>query len=529
MAKKLIALFILLVSVTAGIVSLVFYYHSKNSFDEELRRRATILVKAVSKQATFASKRGNYVRGMEGVITSLKEDDDVSIAIVISNDGLILAHSEPGRRGGKFFVDKWVQEVLSSGKVSVRWDEGNRRYLAGISIQGPQSYKTGGRETLFPTGKSSLVIGAILIGLSSHRLDEIMKDIFTWAVISVLTLILLATVASIMFIGRIVKPLKALQAAAGKVAEGDLQTQVRAPAADEIGQLALSFNTMVKKLKSTTVSKNELGVLVKQRTNQLQEANESLQVINKKVKEMADMESKFVSFASHELRTPLSAIQGFNSMILKFYDRLGKEKILSYCKAVVDESNRLAKMINEILDLKRIQQGRIELDYKEVNLRSVAESVVAGLKMRPDQPRYEVSFMEGEFVALLDEDKVKQIFLNLLSNAAKYTPVEKSVTIEGLELPKSIVVHVRDQGPGIPREFLGKLFTPFSRSGDAISKKTVGTGLGLVISKALMERMGGKIMAENLDVGGAQFTVVFPKLDKPPEPEGEDISESLIS
>ena len=140
----------------------------------------------------------------------------------------------------------------------------------------------------------------------------------------------------------------------------------------------------------------------------------------------------------------------------------------------------------------------------------LAQKVIDELKMRPNQPHYEVVIEGAELIAMLDEDKTKQIFINLLSNAAKYTPADKHVFVEAFAINATLVINIRDEGPGIPKELWEKLFKPFARANDEVARKTVGSGLGLAITKSLVETMGGRVRAENLKTG-AQFTVILPR------------------
>lgn len=514
MTRRFIILTATIVFVVGFAVSLLFIHHAKGIIKSEIERRGSILVKAVAKSAIEAFQTPDLERNLEGVIKSLEQDPDVAIAMVIGTDGRILAHSDSQKVSRLLFLSQWEQGVFKSSEPKIRFDPQANRYLIGLAIFGPRSYQEGSSKLVIPTGESAISLGAIFIGVSQDRISKRTKETIKFVLLSLSGLLVATLIASILTTRRIIRPLKALTRATFQIAQGNLTAQVNISGRDEIGQLAKSFNTMTRKLQETTVSKRELEAIVEQKTNALKEVNITLLEANTHLQELQSLESRFVSMASHELRTPLTSIQGFVSLMLKYYERLSKDQMLNYCKAVSDESSRLTRMINEILDLKRMEQGCIELHPKKLDLRALAKSVIGELSIRSNQPHYQVNFADGELLVFVDQDKIKQIFINLLSNAAKYTPQDKTVTIEGFLINKTVVINVRDEGPGIPRDLWEKLFHPFARANDAVARKTIGSGLGLAITKSLVETMGGRIRAENLSTG-AQFTVVLPKGEAP--------------
>ncbi|MBI4368671.1 MAG: HAMP domain-containing protein [Elusimicrobia bacterium] len=510
-ARRLILLTIAVVCAAGLFASVIFYFLAGRVIQDQVEKRGKLLLQAVAKQALETFRKGDFENGFKGVVRSLKLDADVSTVIIIDGEGSIIGHSEPEKIGQKLFLSSWDQEVLKSATPLIRYDSKNARYIIGMAIEGPRSYSDGGTELSLPSGASGISLGAMYLGLSQENINlQIAQTVYV-VVASIGILVIIACVVMVAVTKKIIHPLQLLNIATQELATGNLNAQVKIFTEDEVGQLAISFNTMTKRLRETTISKNSLSAIVEQKTKALKDANQTLLEANLQLKNLQELESKFVSMASHELRTPLTSISGFAAMMQKYGERLNGEQREKYLGAIVSESARLTRMINETLDLKKIQHGKIELNPTRIDVKAVAEKVLDELRIRPNQPQYKSAFDGGALIAMLDEDKIKQVMINLLGNAAKYTPLEKSVTLEGyLVNNKTIVLNVRDEGPGIPKELWAKLFHPFARANDDVARKTVGTGLGLAITKSLIETMGGRIRAENLRTG-AQFTVILPR------------------
>lgn len=510
--QKLIGLTIFIVCLAGLIVSSMFLYHVHGITRQEIQNRGKILVKAVIKKALDSIRQGDFKDGLAGVIKSLHVDPDVEIAMVVDAQGNILAHTHEKARGQKLFLTLWDQEVFKSPEPLMRFDSDNNRYIIGMAIEGPRSFSAGGHETVLPTGASLISLGAIYIGISQERISAHMRKTMGFVAVSLLGVLGLASIITGILTRKIVRPLNDLDAATKQIAEGNLLAQVEAKGDDEASHLARSFNLMTRRLRETTIGKNQLESIVEQKTRALKEANETLLEANTHLQRLQELEARFVSMASHELRTPLTSISGFVSLMQKYFERLSKEQLTNYLNAIATESARLGRMINEILDLKRIEGGRIEINPVRLDLKKLAQTVIEELKIRPNQPNYKILIDGPDLLAKLDEDKTKQILINLLSNAAKYTPAEKTVYLESYLINSTVVINVRDEGPGIPKPLWEKLFKPFARANDEVARKTVGSGLGLAITKSLVETMGGRIRAENLSAG-AQFTVVLPRGD----------------
>jgi len=223
---------------------------------------------------------------------------------------------------------------------------------------------------------------------------------------------------------------------------------------------------------------------------------------------------EFVAHMSHELRTPLNAIIGFSDMIrLRLKDAAVAPKIFEYLADIHGAGWHLLRVINDILDLSKIEAGKLELSEEEVDLGEAVAACARMVKGQMDEKRlrFASEVPAGVPKIVADELKLKQILINLLSNAAKFTDEGGRVTMRvGVEPNGGITIAVTDTGIGIAPEDIPKAFTPFTQLNAKVSRKYPGTGLGLPLSKALAELHGGSLSVESTPGKGSTFAVRLP-------------------
>ncbi|HSH68608.1 MAG TPA: ATP-binding protein, partial [Deferrisomatales bacterium] len=243
---------------------------------------------------------------------------------------------------------------------------------------------------------------------------------------------------------------------------------------------------------------------VRKRTVQLEEANQRL-------KELDRLKSEFLSTVSHELRTPLTSIRSFSEILLR-YGVDDAEKRSRFVSIIRDESERLTRMINELLDLSKIEAGRHEIQPVAVPAREALEAAVEAARPLFSERGVEVDVVaEAELPAVLaDRDALRQVLANLLSNAAKFSPERGRVTVAARRRGFKAVVSVADQGPGIPRDRLIDVFERYTQVRDPLKAHPLGTGLGLSISRDIVEKMGGVIWVESEPGKGTSFSFTLP-------------------
>ena len=251
---------------------------------------------------------------------------------------------------------------------------------------------------------------------------------------------------------------------------------------------------------------------VAERTRSLQTANLDLANTIERLKEADTAKSAFVSMVSHELRTPLTVIEGFTETLIDKLESLKRDEIVQYLDIIHTDTLRLTRLIQNILDLSQMQAKGIAINPAPVRLKALAESVVRGLEVLNTGMKFEIGFEQGEVEIVSDKDCVEQILVNLLSNAVKYSPKNSSIRIEGSQRDGTARICVIDQGPGIAEAEREKIFQAFYRCPDVVNSKTPGTGLGLTITRAIVEALEGRIqVSPGPSAKGSSFQVTLPR------------------
>lgn len=322
-------------------------------------------------------------------------------------------------------------------------------------------------------------------------------------------IILFASIVSVFLVTRITRPIQELTQGAREIGRGNLDYKLNIKSKNEIGQLVASFDQMSSDLKKSREELYEysqgLEVKIKERTKELEEANEHLE-------ELDERKSEFVSLASHQLRTPLSAIKGYSSMLLEgSYGALTDIQTETVSK-VFESCNRLVRIVEEFLDISRIENDKMIYEFESINIDELAASVADEMRELARKKGLELIYEndgKDAYFATADKGKMRQILGNLIDNAIKYTARgEVRVKLSRDDARHVILITVSDTGIGISDEIKGRLFDKFTRGEDAGKVIADGSGLGLYIVKKIMEKHHGRVWAESGGKGkGSQFHV----------------------
>jgi signal transduction histidine kinase len=242
---------------------------------------------------------------------------------------------------------------------------------------------------------------------------------------------------------------------------------------------------------------------VQERTKNLVEANERL-------RELDQVKSNFISLVSHELRTPLTAIKGFIVTLFHYDKEISEEKRHLYLGVLNEETDRLTRLITELLDISRIESGRIDILWRAVPLPQLVQRVFDTLAIRAGGVKLVKNFAADFPEVVADPDKLEQVFMNIVGNALKYSPPNGSVVVTGGRREGGIILEVQDEGPGVAFSDLEKVFDKFYRLDNDTNRKNPGTGLGLPICRALINLHGGKIWLESETGKGCRFLFTLP-------------------
>ena len=294
--------------------------------------------------------------------------------------------------------------------------------------------------------------------------------------------IFLALLLGYLLSGSIVGPVRRMETRLAAIASGDFSRHVEVSNRDELGSLAANLNRM----------NDELGRLY-----------EALEAASRH-------KSEFLATMSHELRTPLNAIIGFSQVLKEqMYGPLN-EKQVDYVEDVLGSGQHLLNLINDILDLAKVEAGRMELQPSTFELPELLENAASMVRERAIRQGIGLTVATDSSVGVMeaDERKVKQILFNLLSNAVKFTPGGGSVTLAATAGEEEVVISVRDTGVGISAEDQEKIFEEFYQVG--ASRTQEGTGLGLALTRRLVELHRGDLSLESEPGVGSTFTVTMP-------------------
>ncbi len=260
---------------------------------------------------------------------------------------------------------------------------------------------------------------------------------------------------------------------------------------------------------------------------------EDLEVANARLKELDQQKSEFVSIASHQLRSPLTAIRGYTSMILEGSFGEITPKAREAIERVTESSRHLVNLVEDLLNISRIEQGRMVYDFTSVDVGKMTEDIIGALLPNAQKNKLDVSFTtdgQGPYNTVADYEKIRQVVLNLVDNAIKYTPKGfVKVKIERNKTKNKILLSVRDSGVGVTPELKGRLFEKFSRGDEKTKLHVNGMGLGLYVAKEMLKAHNGNIWVESLGEGkGATFFIEFtPEEETKQKKEISDFAKTL--
>ena len=216
----------------------------------------------------------------------------------------------------------------------------------------------------------------------------------------------------------------------------------------------------------------------------------------------------FISTVSHELRTPLTSIRGFSQTMLASWDKLDDANKKKFIKIIEEQSQRLINLVENMLAVTKLQSKNM-LVYNEIDIKSVIEPTILIVKTKYPDQLFEFSCPENIPKVFVDKDKFQQIMVNLLENSAKYSPDNSTTYICANSKNNDVLISVENFGLPIEQKDYDKIFTKFSRIDNPLTRKVQGSGLGLYITKTLVEKMGGSITVESMKTDNKNYDRVI--------------------
>jgi signal transduction histidine kinase len=301
------------------------------------------------------------------------------------------------------------------------------------------------------------------------------------------------TGAALLFSGLISsmrRPLEELVDASGRLAGGDLETRVKVGGLSETAALGTAFNEMAAELQRRAGERDQLET----------------------------MKDEFVLTASHELRSPLTSVQGFAELLMLEREKLDPKQA-DTVEIILDNTRHLVRLLNDLLDLARSDAGRLTIKPAPTEVAPLIEDAVRTMRSQTESARQALGqeIQPGLPRVEVDKDRIRQVLVNLLTNAHEYSPEGASIEVTAAARNGEVELAVRDNGPGMAEDQVEHIFERFTRGDAGLTQHVGGTGLGLAISKSLVELHRGSIEAESAPGQGSTFRVRLPALADGPE------------
>ncbi len=471
LSRQLVAAMVSIMAVAVALYTGIQIQRYRNDLIESHIVQATALARstAVSGAVWLGS---NDLAGLQEIVNSLNGYPDLRHAIVLDSRGHILAHTDHNRTG-QYLHD------LPPGPGTVTLQQTSTLV-----------------DVVSPVYLANHHIGWIRVGLGEASLRSKLADLQRDGVVFALLGVVLSGIVAAVVASRLTRRLGVIQNAANSVQHGKASIRAELNGHDEAAQLARGFNQMLDKLASEEASLRAHAI--------------ELRAAKEVAEEASRAKSTFLANMSHELRTPMNAIMGMTALALR---RGVEPKVKDYLEKIDAASKHLLNVLNDILDLSKIEAERLTLEQVDFRLGEVVENILSMVRHKAEEKHLE---LQADLPAGLpelalhgDPMRLCQILLNLAGNAVKFTEAG-SVRLRCRVVQEdadSLLLRweIRDTGIGVSEEERRRLFTAFEQADSSMTRKYGGTGLGLSISKRLVSMMGGEIGVESEPGQGSTF------------------------
>ncbi|MBI4841166.1 MAG: response regulator [candidate division NC10 bacterium] len=436
--------------------------------------------------ATFTLERLSQLLAPASVVAAggANRGGDQGEVYLVSPSGVVLAHTDPSKRATTVAAsDAGAREALAGRRGSVTWTDESEGVRLGVFAPLPE-------------------IGwGLVYTRPYHPILFAMPYLFPGILPALIVVLAAAALAGTLAARQLSRPILNLQRAVARLREGDFGARLPEDRRDELGDLAAGFNRMATALQD----------LYTNMENKVAERTATLKTTNLELARASQVKSEFLARMSHDLRTSLNAILGFTELLLTQEADPLTDKQQRYLAHVANAGQHLLGLINDILDLSRVEAGRLEIHPEPCQVAPLLEGTLALFRTQALARRItltlEIVSPLGELMA--DRIRLQQILHNLLSNAVKFSPEGGVVTVTARQIGLELELVVQDRGIGIHPEDQERIFEMYEQAGTAEGRQK-GTGLGLAITKRLVELHGGRIQVASAPGQGSTFTVRLP-------------------
>ena len=526
-SKQILIIAILPALVVAAILSVHYIWDQFDYISESLNKNGNLIVKQLSPAAEYAVYSGN-IELVDPLINSIiKNNDILRVQILDKYNNSVLDITPPER-----------QPIENSSILTKIFDNTKSLVFSEPIITKPIAVEDDDKQPgqTSPNNKE-IQIGRVIVTLTTQYANEEKMEQIVHGILITLLVLLLTTLVIIRISSVITQPIKSLTRTVRNITAGDLDAHIDLTSAGELGILESCINQMKNELKS---SQADLEIQLNIFTDELQQTLEELEVRNaelditrSKAIYANNAKSEFLANMSHEIRTPLSGIIGFTELLQG--TNLSNQQI-DYASTIQKSAKSLLEIINDILDLSKIESGKTEIAKSEFDIIDIIEDIINLLSPTALEKDIEVFYrIEKDVPNIIHSDpfRIHQILTNLIGNAIKFTNkgyVYLQVTLGEIKnVETSIKFTVSDTGIGMSSDDKKKLFRAFTQADTSITRRFGGTGLGLVISRKLTLLMKGDISFDSTKGEGSTFWFSIPVTPIPQEIKRTELADKNIA